>query len=106
VRRKEKQARDTNNKIMPEQIVDASIKETFARQLGTTLTTMVPVVALCCLPVPLIREFAIPIMFGLIAGAFSSVFIATSLYVRFEKYRNKSQRPQKLQRQDNLVSAE
>jgi len=69
-----------------EQIVDKSVKETFARTMNTTITTLVPIFVLIVAGVPLIREFAIPIMFGLIAGTFSTIFVTTSLYVRFEKH--------------------
>jgi len=83
-------------RLTPEQIVDKSVKETFARTMNTTITTLVPVFALVILAgpfgVPLIREFAIPIMFGLIAGTFSTIFVVTSLYVRFEKHRIRKQR--------------
>jgi preprotein translocase SecF subunit len=70
-----------------EQIVDASIKETFGRTLNTTITTFVPVFILAIIGVPQIREFAIPIVFGLVAGMYSSVFLTTALYVRFERAR-------------------
>jgi len=92
-------------KLLTEQIVDASVKETFGRTMGTTITTLVPVLVLCLIGVPLIREFALPILFGLIAGTFSTIFVTTSLYVRFENYRRISKRgkEKKLERQENLV---
>jgi len=37
--------------------------------------------------VPLIRDFTIPILFGLLAGGFSTFFISAPLYVRFERAR-------------------
>jgi preprotein translocase SecF subunit len=87
VRGKEKLNKQNNARVPVEQTVDESIKETFSRTLGTTVTTLVPVIVLCCLPIALIREFALPILFGLIAGTFSTIFITTILYVRFESYR-------------------
>jgi len=87
VRGKEKVNKQNNAKVPVEQTVDESIKETFSRTLGTTITTLVPVIVLCCLPISLIREFALPILFGLIAGTFSTIFITTILYIRFETYR-------------------
>ena len=106
VRRKEKMAKELGNRQPVDQIVDASVKETFARTIATTVTTMVPVLALCCIGVPLIAQFALPIFFGLIAGSFSTIFVTTALYVRFENYRNRKNKPQKIQRQDNLVTPE
>ena len=86
VRDKEK---DVDSRLTTEQIVDVSIKETFARTLITTITTLVPVIVLAVLGVPLIQEFAIPITFGLIAGTFSTIFLTSSLYVRFEEARKR-----------------
>jgi len=81
VRDKEK---DVTNKQTPAQRVDASIKETFWRTSITTITTLVPVIILVIFGVPLIREFALPIIFGLLAGTYSTLCITSSLYVRFE----------------------
>jgi len=108
IRSKEKSLKSLNNKYDVEQVVDASIKEVFARTMSTTLTTLVPVIVLCALPVPLIREFALPILFGLIAGTFSTIFTTSYLYIRFERYQQqrKKHKAQKVIRQENLVSAE
>ena len=84
VRSKERQV---ETRLTPEQIMDASIKETFVRQLATTVSTIIPVVILAILGVPLIREFAIPIVFGLVAGFYSTIFLTSALYVRFENAR-------------------
>lgn len=104
IRGKERAQKNLGQRPSVEQTVDESIKETFARTMGTTVTTLVPVLALCCLPVPLIREFALPIFFGLLAGALSTLFVTTSLYVRFEKYRTFKQRDaEKYKKQDSLI---
>ena len=83
-------------RLTTEQIVDKSVKETFARTMATTITTLVPIMALIILGgifnVPLITQFAIPILFGLIAGTFSTIFVTTSLYVRFESYQVRKRR--------------
>jgi preprotein translocase SecF subunit len=102
IRGKEKM---NEQKLKTEQIVDASVKETFGRTISTTLTTLVPVIALCCIGVPLIREFALPILFGLIAGTFSTIFVTTGLYVRFESARRIARR-EKLNKQENLVTVD
>jgi preprotein translocase SecF subunit len=92
-------------KLSSEQITDLSVKETFGRTMGTTITTLVPVIVLCLIGVSLIREFALPILFGLIAGTFSTIFITTALYVRFENYRKfaRRQKEKRLKQQENLV---
>ena len=76
-------------KESPEMITDRAVKETFTRTMLTMVTTLVPIAILLIAGVPLIREFAAPILFGLVAGTFSTVFVATSLYVRFETYRTR-----------------
>ncbi|MCL2756290.1 MAG: protein translocase subunit SecF [Firmicutes bacterium] len=70
-----------------ETMIDRGVKETFQRTMNTTITTLVPIFILVIFGVPLIREFAIPILFGLIAGTFSTIFVTTSLYLRFERAR-------------------
>lgn len=69
------------------QITDRGIKETLGRTLNTMITTLVPVFVLSIIGIDLIREFAIPIIFGLVAGTFSTIFLTSSLYVRFETSR-------------------
>ena len=81
VRDKEK---DISNTQTTAQKVDASIKETFWRTTITTVTTLVPIIVLTIFGVPLIREFALPIIFGLLAGTYSTICLTSSLYVRFE----------------------
>ena len=61
-------------------MVDVSVKDTLSRSLLTATTTLVAVVALACIGVADIREFVIPIIFGLIAGTYSSMFLAPSLW--------------------------
>jgi len=72
------------NNETTEMMIDRGVKETFTRTMNTTITTLVPIFVLIIFGVPLIREFAVPILFGLIAGTFSTIFVTTSLYLRFE----------------------
>ena len=67
-----------------------SIAKTLNRTILTTLTTLVMVVMLAIFSVTTIQEFIIPIIFGLIAGTFSSVFLASSFWVAFRKIGKKS----------------
>ena len=68
-----------------EEIANYSIMKTLGRSILTTLTTLLMVVFVAFMSVSTIREFIVPILFGLIAGAFSSVFLASSFWVIFEK---------------------
>lgn len=62
------------------EIADLSVRETLARTINTTITTLLTIVTLYILGVDSIREFALPIIVGLIAGNLTSIFIAPSLW--------------------------
>ena len=64
-----------NNKIVNESIV-----ETMARSINSTITTMVAITLFAIIGTASVREFALPVIFGLIAGFYSSLVIAPSLY--------------------------
>ena len=57
------------------EIVNRSVTETLSRSINSSFTTFIMVVMLAILGVDTIREFAIPLMAGIIAGAWSSVCI-------------------------------
>ncbi|MGN0363141.1 MAG: protein translocase subunit SecD [Bilifractor sp.] len=61
-------------------IVDASITQTLTRSLYSNLTTFITIFVLFVMGVSSVREFALPIMVGLVAGTFSSVFITGPLW--------------------------
>jgi SecD/SecF fusion protein len=71
-----------------EQILDKSLKEVLGRTMVMTVTTLVPVLvlAICSVVMGLtsLTEFTLPIIFGLIAGTYSSILVTTPLYLRFE----------------------
>lgn len=69
------------------EVVNRSITQTLSRSIFTSLTTFIMVAALYILGVTSIREFALPLMVGIICGAYSSVCIAGGLwYVLREKF--------------------
>lgn len=70
-------------------IVNKSISETLSRSINTSITTLITVVMIVILGVDSIREFAIPLMVGMICGAYSSVCIAGTLWLSFTKRRMK-----------------
>ncbi|MEG1520176.1 MAG: protein translocase subunit SecF [Clostridia bacterium] len=72
----------------PTLIINTSIKDTFTRSMYTSLTTMITIVLLAILGVPQMREFALPIIFGLLAGTYSSMFIAPPLWAWFKDLHN------------------
>lgn len=61
-------------------IVNASITQTLTRSIYSSLTTFMTIFVLYLLGVPSVREFALPIIIGLIAGAYSSVCLTGPLW--------------------------
>ena len=61
-------------------IVNRSINQTLTRSIYTSFTTFATIAMLFILGVPSIREFALPLMVGIVAGGFSSVCITGSLW--------------------------
>ena len=61
-------------------VVNMSINQSLGRSIFTSLTTFIMVAVLYIFGVTSIREFALPLMIGIICGAYSSVCIAGSLW--------------------------
>lgn len=66
-----------------ETLANVSVSQTMTRSIYTTLTTLFTIAALAF--IPSLSEFALPIIFGLISGAYSSIFLSGSLWVSFTK---------------------
>lgn len=71
---------DMKKKDTLEQVVNDSITQTLTRSIYTSLTTFVMVAVLYVLGVASIKEFALPLMVGIICGAYSSVCITGALW--------------------------
>ncbi len=70
----------TQSKLELAEIVNLSITQTFTRSINTSLTTFVMVFVLFIMGVSSIREFALPLMVGIVCGTYSSVCITGSLW--------------------------
>ena len=68
-----------------EELANRSIQETFTRTIYTTITTLLPVVVLMVLGSSGIFTFNMAMLVGLIAGTYSSIFIATVFFLLIEK---------------------
>lgn len=68
-----------------EELANKSIQETFSRTIYTTITTLLPVVVLMILGSSGIFTFNVAMLIGLIAGTYSSIFIATVFFLMIEK---------------------
>lgn len=66
-------------------IMNASVTQTMSRSIFTSLTTFIMVAALYLLGVTAIKEFALPLMVGIVCGTYSSIFIAGNLYYVLRK---------------------
>lgn len=79
----------TNQKYDVSEVINTSIRTTFTRTCFTTLTTLVVIALLAIMGVASIRTFALPILFGLIGGFYSSVFLAGPLWGIFKDWGGK-----------------
>ena len=66
-------------------LCNSSIQQTFTRTIYTTITTLLPVVILILLGSSGIFTFNMAMLFGLIAGTYSSIYIATIIFMILEK---------------------
>lgn len=84
-----------NQKVMrgktPAELANASVNQTMSRSINTVLTTLLTIVAVYILVEP-VRDFAFPLIIGILSGAYSSIFIASPLWVIF---RNMSKKKKK-----------
>ena len=72
--------RNPNYKGDARELVNSSISDTLTRSIYTSLTTFVTVAALYVLGVTSMKEFALPLIVGIVAGAYSSVCISGTLW--------------------------
>ena len=68
-----------------DQIVDDSITQTLTRSINTSITTFIMVFMLAILGVDSVKDFAIPLMAGIICGAYSSVCITGTLWYTMKR---------------------
>ncbi len=68
-----------------EKLLDDSVNQTLSRTINTSLTTMLPVIALFLLGGPVIADFSFAMLVGLVVGTYSSVFVAAALLCEWNK---------------------
>ncbi len=71
------------NRDTLEEMVNRSINQTLSRSIFTSLTTFIMVAALYVLGVTSIREFALPLMVGIVCGTYSSVCLTGAMWFVF-----------------------
>ncbi len=85
---REKLKNEDESKLSYDEFYDLcniSIRETFGRTINTTITTLIPVITLIILGSSEILSFNLAMLIGLIAGTYSTIFIATALFLVLEK---------------------
>lgn len=85
---REKLKNEDESKLSYDEFYDlcnTSIRETFGRTINTTITTLIPVITLIILGSSEILSFNLAMLIGLIAGTYSTIFIATALFLVLEK---------------------
>jgi preprotein translocase subunit SecF len=68
-----------------EQVINASVNETLSRTILTASTTLITVVCLFFLGGPVIHDFALAMLIGILAGTYSSIFVASPILLDFGK---------------------
>ena len=70
------------------EIVEESVSNTLSRTINTSLTTLITLVALYVFGVDSIREFAFPLIVGMLAGTYSSVLLSGQVWAMWMEKRN------------------
>lgn len=81
---------DRNKHEAFDQVVGRSITQTLARSINTSLTVIIVLVALFVWGPATTQNFALTLIVGMIAGTYSSIFLASPLLVAWERWQRKS----------------
>jgi len=73
-----------------DQVVGRSIMQTLARSINTSLTVVIVLAALYFVGPATTKDFALTLIVGMIAGTYSSIFLASPLLVAWEKWQKRS----------------
>jgi len=104
---RENRKRESLVKLSNMEIANLSIKQTLTRTLNTSITTLLAVVMLAIIGVSAIRQFIVPIIFGLVVGTYAAIFISAPLWAKiitgskFDK--RKIQKEEKVDKKETLV---
>ncbi len=66
-------------------MVDRSVFETLGRTINSTITTLITIVLIYILGVSTIKDFALPLIVGILAGAYTSIFIASAFWAAWRE---------------------
>ena len=71
------------------ELVDHSVKQTIGRSIATSITTVAMVVLLYFIGTDAVKEFAFPLIIGILAGTYSSIFIASPVWYELTRMTSK-----------------
>ncbi|MBQ2940848.1 MAG: protein translocase subunit SecF [Clostridia bacterium] len=71
-------------KLPYKDIADKSVSQSLARTINSSITTLLTIGMLYIMGVNSIREFALPIIIGIVAGTYSSIFLCAPLWVKMK----------------------
>lgn len=74
------------------EIANTSLKQTISRSINTSVTTLLVIGSLYFLGVESIKEFALPLMAGVLVGTYSSIFIASPVWALLKKEQKRRNR--------------
>lgn len=100
-----KTAKQSNAKISNQAVANGAVRASFMRTILTTLTTFIMIFMVTVIGVPDIREFAFPIMIGILAGFYSATCLTPGLWAiayRPKKNKKSSNSQPKKSNDDNV----
>lgn len=74
------QLRTANSRTNITELVNSSITSTMSRTINTSITTLIMLVVLFVLGITSVKEFALPLIVGIVVGAYSSICITSALW--------------------------
>ncbi len=85
------------------EIVDVAVNQTLTRSINTSITTLLPIVAIFLFGGETLKFFALALIIGFICGSYSSIFIASTLLGWWRKKTNWQKPEPQLARTENTV---
>ena len=71
------------------EIVNLAINQTLSRTIMTSISTMLPLLSLLIFGGPVLRDFSLVLLVGILIGTYSSIYIVAPLVVYFEEWRER-----------------
>jgi len=82
-----------------ENLINMSINQSLSRTINTTLTTIIPILTLYFFGGNILSDFALALFIGMVAGTYSSIFIASPLLLEWNKIFKIHQKGTKISRE-------